>query len=224
MEDQPHDRLRKARLAAGLKGPSEAARRFGWSPNTYKSNENGNAPFSFSAAKEYAEAYGVRAEWLYDGVPPMRATSPDERLVPILGKVGADPEYPLRMDQADETTDFAPIPPGGTVKSVALLVQGNSMPEVAEDGSLLYFEDQRTPPTEDMIGRVVVVETEDHEVLVKRLQRGSTKKLYNLESIYGPPKLDVRLRWAARIIATIPPHQARKIIRSDVVQKARLAG
>lgn len=214
MEDQPHDRLRKARIAAGLKGPNEAAQRFGWPVNTYKSNENGNAPFSFKKAKDYAEAYGVRAEWIYDGRPPMKPVT-DERLVPVLGKVGANAAGTLRMENADTTTDFVPIPPGGSIKSVALQVQGNSMPDVAEDGSLLYFEDQRTPPSEDMIGRVVVVETEDHEVLVKRLQRGSAKKLYNLESIYGEPIKDVRLRWAARIIATVPPYQARKIMRSD---------
>lgn len=213
MEDQRHDRLRKARIAAGFDGPNEAAQRFNWSVNTYKSNENGNAPFSFKKAKAYAEAYGVRAEWLYDGEGPMRAIV-DERLVPVLGKVGAAADGELRMENADRTTDFVPIPPGGTSKSAALMVQGNSMPDVAEDGSIIYFEDQKTPPTDDMIGRVVVVETEDHEVLVKRLQRGSSKKLYNLESIYGEPKRDVRLRWAARIIATIPPHQARKIIKA----------
>ncbi len=61
------DRLRQARLAAGFEGPSEAAERFGWSKNTYKSNENGNATYSFKKAKEYAAAFKVRAEWLYDG-------------------------------------------------------------------------------------------------------------------------------------------------------------
>jgi phage repressor protein C with HTH and peptisase S24 domain len=211
MEDQRHDRLRKARIAAGFEGPNEAASRFNWNVNTYKSNENGAAPFSFKKAKAYAEAYGVRAEWLYDGEGPMKAKI-DRRLVPVLGRVGASSDGLIRMDNADRTEDFVPVPPGGSSKAVALMVQGNSMPDVAEDGSIIYFEDQRTPPTEDMIGRVVVVETEDHEVLVKRLQRGSGKKLYNLESIYGEPKRDVRLRWAARIIATIPPHQARKII------------
>jgi SOS-response transcriptional repressor LexA len=59
-------RLRDARAAAGFERPGDAAARFGWNVNTYKSNENGNAPFSFAKAKVYAKALGVRPEWLYD--------------------------------------------------------------------------------------------------------------------------------------------------------------
>lgn len=63
------DRLRRARIAAGFKTAAAAARRFNFRANTYKSNENGHAPFSYAAAREYALAYAVSAEWLYDGKP-----------------------------------------------------------------------------------------------------------------------------------------------------------
>jgi len=86
---------------------------------------------------------------------------------------------------------------------------------LADDGALIYFEDQRTPPTPDMLGHVIVVETETDEVLVKRLLRGSAPGLYDLESIAGPTRRDARLRWAAHITAIIPPFQARRIIRSS---------
>lgn len=214
--DEKHDRLRRARIAAGWRGPNEAAQRFGWSVNTYKSNENGNAPFSFRKAKDYAEAFGVRTEWLYDGAGPMRDDK-SELLVPIIGRVGANPDGSLLLGRGDPGTEMVPVPPGGTALSRALLVLGHSMPEVAEDGSLIYFEDQHAQPTEDMIGKVVVVQTEDDEVLVKRLQRGAGKHLYDLESIVGEPRRNVRLKWAARITAMVPAYQARKIIRSDRV-------
>ena len=84
---------------------------------------------------------------------------------------------------------------------------------VADDGALIYFEDQRTPPSPDMLGHVVVVETDTDEVLVKRLLRGSKPGLYDLESVAGPVRQDARLRWAAHITAIIPPFQARRIIR-----------
>jgi transcriptional regulator with XRE-family HTH domain len=76
------DRLRQARIAAGFESAAAAADRFGWSENTYKSNENGHAPFSFRKAKEYAKAFGVRAEWLYDASgtahgPPSGVAEPD---------------------------------------------------------------------------------------------------------------------------------------------------
>ena len=50
------DRLRQARLDAGHETAAAAAEAFGWNRNTYASNENGNAPFSYRKAKEYAAA------------------------------------------------------------------------------------------------------------------------------------------------------------------------
>jgi len=105
------------------------------------------------------------------------------------------------------------ILPGGTEDARALLVVGHSMRGLADDGALIYFEDQKTAPTSDMLGHVVVVETDTDEVLVKRLLRGSRSGLYDLESVAGPTRHDARLRWAAHITAIIPPFQARRIIR-----------
>jgi len=206
-----HDRLRQARIAAGFDRASDAAARFGWNENTYKSNENGNAPFSFRKARDYAEAFGVRAEWLYDETGPVLATA--EPMVRIIGRVGADAEGAVIHTTGQEGFDTAPVPPGGTSAAVALEVVGHSMRAIAEDGSLIYFEDQRNPPTPDMLGYYCIVETEDGRVLFKRLLRGSSPGLYVLESQVGPPIDDVRLRWAADPTAIIPPKQARRIIR-----------
>jgi hypothetical protein len=209
--DGRHDRLRQARIAAAFERASDAAARFGWNENTYKSNENGNAPFSFRKAKEYAEAFGVRAEWLYDAAGPMHPTS--EPMVRIIGRVGADTEGTVIQTTGQEGFDTAPVPPGGSSQAVALEVVGHSMRAIAEDGSLIYFEDQRNPPTPDMLGYYCIVETDDGRVLFKRLLRGSSPGLFMLESQVGPPIEDVRLRWAAEPTAIIPPKQARRIIR-----------
>lgn len=215
-----HDRLRQARIEAGFKTQAEAVRRHGWNPNSYKSNENGNAPFSFDQGEEYAKAYNVRAEWLYSGKGEKRAGGG----VPIIGRVGADAEGRVIRTLGQAANDSAPMPTGGTSDSVALEVDGHSMRGFADDGALVYFEDQHTPPTEDMIGEIVVVqvavegdESEDEDVLVKRLQRGSQPGLYNLESIVGPTLADVKIRWAAEITQIIPPRQARRLIRRGVV-------
>mgnify|MGYP000609007956 CR=1 FL=1 len=82
----------------------------------------------------------------------------------------------------------------------------------ADDGALIYFEDQRSPPTPDMLGQIVVVETDTDEVLVKRLLRGTTTGRYDLESVAGPTRQDARIRWAAHITAIVPPWQARRIL------------
>ena len=83
---------------------------------------------------------------------------------------------------------------------------------LADDGALIYFEDQRTPPTPDMLGQIVVVETDTEEVLVKRLLKGSCSGRFDLESIDGATRHDARLRWAAHITAIVPPFQARRIL------------
>jgi phage repressor protein C with HTH and peptisase S24 domain len=212
MEDRSR-RLRDARIAAGHDSAAAAAEAFGWNRNTYASNENGNAAFSYRKAKEYAAAFKVRPEWLYDATGPMRA-GPQGGMVRIIGKVGANPEGLVLFATGQEGFDLTPIPPGGTENAVALQVAGHSMRGVADDGALIYFEDQKTSPTPDMLGHVVVVETDTDEVLVKRLLRGSEPGRFDLESIVGPTRHDARLRWAAHITAIIPPFQARRIIVS----------
>lgn len=205
-------RLRQARLERGFETAAAAADAHGWSRNTYAANENGNAPFSYRRAKDYARAFGVTAEWLYDASGPMRGLAV-EGMVPVIGHVGANPEGTVLFATGQDPAELAPIPPGGTDRARALRVVGHSMRGVADDGALIYFEDQRTPPTPDMLGHVVVVETDGDEVLVKRLLRGSAPGVYDLESLAGPTLRDARLRWAAHITAIIPPFQARRIIR-----------
>lgn len=214
-----HDRLRAARIAAGFLTQAEAIRRHAWNSNTYKSNENGNASFSFEQARVYAKAYKVRAEWLYSNVGAMR----EQADVPIIGRVGADPTGRILRLHGQAANDSAPMPTGGTSDSVALEVDGHSMRGFADDGALVYFEDQRTPPTEDMIGEIVVVQiagdgddVDDEDVVIKRLQRGRSDDLYDLESIVGPPMRDVRIRWAAEITQIIPPRQARRLIKRGI--------
>ncbi|MFA7647288.1 MAG: S24 family peptidase [Phenylobacterium sp.] len=214
--DSPGARLRQARVAAGHETALAAAAAHGWSPNTYKSNENGNAPFSYRRAKEYGAAFNVSPEWLYAGtVRAEQATGFAPEMAPVIGRVGANPDGVVLLRSGQAGQEFTPIPPGGTAKAVALRVVGHSMRGLADDGALIYFEDQRTRPTADMLGQVVVLETDTDEVLVKRLRRGSRAGLYDLESLVGPDRKDVRLRWAAHITAIIPPFQARRIIRSE---------
>ncbi len=74
-------RLQRARREAGFDNASEAARRFGWNENNYRSHENGQRGFKPDSAEKYADAFGVRPEWLYFDKGPMREgqqASPDE--------------------------------------------------------------------------------------------------------------------------------------------------
>lgn len=163
---------------------------------------------STSTIMALAPVLQTTASYLIEGGDPDA-----EPYVSVIGEVGADNEGTVIYTTAHETGDMAPIPPGGNMDSVALEVRGHSMRGFADDGALLYFNSQASPPTPEMLGNVVVVETDTDQVLVKRLLKGSRPGVYDLESQVGPTLSDVRLRWAAEIIAIIPARQARRVIR-----------
>jgi DNA-binding XRE family transcriptional regulator len=205
------ERLRRAREAAGFETAKEAADALGIPTATYIQHENGTRGFPAKRAASYAEFFRTSTDWLLYGRNPRPQRG--DGVVPVIGRVGADPEGRVLFATGDNPNAYVPAMPGGTEKAAALEVVGHSMRGFVDSGGLLYFEDQHTPPTVDMLGEVVIVETDTDEVLVKRLLRGSKRNQYDLESISGPTRKDVRLRWAAHISAIIPPHNARKIIR-----------
>lgn len=164
---------------------------------------------SMRTIQALAPVLKTTAAWLLDGTGE---ESPLADLCPIIGKVDANANGLVIRSTAQAGGDMAPRPPGGTSKSVALEVEGHSMRGWADDGALIYFEEQHTTPSRDMLGEVVVVELDTGEVLVKRLLRGSDAGLYDLESINGATLRDRRVAWAAHVTAIIPPHKARQII------------
>lgn len=66
----PHDRLRKARIAAGYRSMAQAVRRFSWSNATYKAHELGIRNMSATVAAHYARAYRVDPAWILYGTGP----------------------------------------------------------------------------------------------------------------------------------------------------------
>lgn len=211
MSDTRGQRLQQARRQAGFSTAREAAERLGVKYDTYAQHENGIRGFPADRAETYARTFAVDVSWLLFGAasPP---PGPGPGQVPIIGFVGANPDGSVLYADGQESGDLAPLPPGGAEFARALEVRGHSMPGLAEDGSLIYFEEQHTVPTPDMLGHPVVVEIDTGEVLVKRLLRGKSRGRYDLESIAGPTREDVRIRWVSRISAIIPPWKARQII------------
>lgn len=79
------ERLRQKRLAAGFASASEAARRYGWNENTYRSHENTtrNVPRKWLLA--YAKVYNVSLAWLTTGSEESLSTlGGDGQVVPVL--------------------------------------------------------------------------------------------------------------------------------------------
>jgi transcriptional regulator with XRE-family HTH domain len=135
-------RLREARQRAKL-SVDQLAERVGYSPSGVRAIENGQNGMRPDAAEKFAPALGTTSAWLLTG----SGKGEGAPYVRIIGRVGADAEGTVIQTGAQEAYDLAPVPPGGTSNSVALEVKGHSMRAIAEDGSLIYFEDQRNPPT-----------------------------------------------------------------------------
>lgn len=204
------ERIKNAREAAGYTTIAGAAREFEFHKQNLADHEANRRGVDAEMAVRYGRAFGVDAAWLLFG-GANRKPRPTQ-LVPIIGKVGADNEGRVLLSTGQASGDQAPIPPGGSNRSAALEVQGHSMRGFSDDGSLIYFEDQHTRPLHDHLGRVVVVELATGEVLVKRLLRGDSPEVWDLESIAGPTLRGVRIAWVANITAIIPPPVSQRVI------------
>lgn len=89
--DETNTRLREARKRAKFKSARSAAERYGWSPSTYASHENGQtSPIPREAAIEYAKKFKVDVAWLLNlegpiNQPPKNATHKNNLTVNQLG-------------------------------------------------------------------------------------------------------------------------------------------
>lgn len=191
----PGQRLKWAREQHGsYRTPTDAAKAFGWTVSTYLGHENGDRNPSRNAAKRYARAYRVRWEWLLDGegAPALGKVS-----VKIIGAVAAGAtvalyDNPKNLEQIE-------TPPDAVATTSALQVQGNSMRGIADDGWLIFFDHDHRPPSQDLIGRLCVVQLKSGEILIRTLQPGRSKNLYDLESSIEPTLRDQKVVWAARV-------------------------
>lgn len=145
---------------------------------------------------ELALAHGLLPESGHRFVTLSRHVS--AATVPIVGYVGAGAAI-IFDDEGEVPLGEAPRPMGAPESTRAVRVKGDSMPGSAENGWLIYYNNRRDPPTEDLFGELCVVGCEDGRVLVKRLLRGRESGLFDLAPTIGAIERDVRVAWAALV-------------------------
>ncbi len=200
-----NERLAQARRDAGYATPTEAARARGWNEITYRAHENGERGIRPAAAARYAKAFRVSAGWILTGEG--RRDQVDQ--VPIVGLAGASVEGGVAYSETDGELGMADRPTNGSDKTVALEVRGDSLRGIAEDGWLIFYDEVRSPPTEDLIGLPCVVGLEDGRVLVKYLRPTGDPHVFHLLSTNAEPLFDQIVAWAARVIDIRPRHSPR---------------
>lgn len=196
---EPHERLRQARKAK-FKSARAAAIRFGWTPSTYASHENGQTPLGAKAADVYAKAFKVTASWLLYG--DVGTEGGDSETVPLVGYVGAGAETHL-FAESQGPFDEVPAPHNASSSTVAVEVRGESLGSFF-DRWLVFYDDIRRPVTADLVGKLCVLGLTDGRILVKKLKRGQRRGRFDLLSNVEPPIYDVMIDWAARVLSMAP--------------------
>jgi transcriptional regulator with XRE-family HTH domain len=200
-------RIREAREAADLT-QAELAKSFGIEPKAVSQWERDPAHAKRKPARPdidkipaLAERLGVTVDWLLTG----KTTPPALPQIPVVGYVGAGAEIFLVDDLAKgQRIDEAPPFPGQDGPAVAVRVRGDSMLPEIEDGYTLYYSRNRDGVPSACLGRLCVVQVHDGPVLVKKLEKGLRTGLFRLHSSNASPRENVRLDWAARVLAIIP--------------------
>lgn len=204
-----HERLKLARERR-FDTAKEASDYLNIPYGTYTGHESGARGIKRPELERYAKAFRVPLPWLaYE----QGVIGDQPNLTPIIGIAGAGPNGAVQFVDPQGPIGEAPTPPGASVKTVALEVRGDSMTGVANDGWLIYYDDRREPPGDEMIGELCVVAVKDGATLVKFLHRGSRRGRFNLESTGAPTMRDQAIAWAALVTAIIPKATARKLRR-----------
>ncbi|WP_245408289.1 S24 family peptidase [Zhengella mangrovi] len=123
--------------------------------------------------------------------------APRERVVPIVGRVGAGAVVEATED--GNNGEQVEAPAQSVPSTVAVEVVGDSMFPAYEPGDLIFYS--RHLPADEMLNRRAVVKLATGEILVKRIRPGSTAGFHNLESLNPLFSTieDTVIEWAAPI-------------------------
>ena len=195
--ESPADRLRQSRIDAGHDSASAAARALGLKEAAYRHHENGTRVFGADAAKRYAKAFRVDADFLLWGLG-------GKTTIPVIGYIGAGSEvYPFDDYAMGEGIERIPSPPGCPAGAVAVQIRGMSQYPIYSDGDVIVYAERR-PDVGSFIGRRCIVGLADDRIMLKTLAPGSAPNLFTLISHNAPPIADVVVEWCARILWVRP--------------------
>jgi hypothetical protein len=199
-----HDRLKKARQTR-FKTATDAARalRGGSSSgtSTYLAHENGTTPPKRDDVIRYAEFFRVSPGWLLTGKGAMSGALPQ---IPVVGYVGAGAEvFPEDAHAKGAGLEMVSPMSDGEADCVALIIRGDSMHPMG-DGWLIFYRREQDGVPDDCVNKLCVVKVHEGPTLIKELRRGRAPKLWTLQSWNAPPRENIRLDWAARVLDIRP--------------------
>jgi SOS-response transcriptional repressor LexA len=165
---------------------------------------------STRTAKQLAAALETTSGWLLSGEGEPTAgdlssedvafgltEGPKKRTVKLKGYVGAGAEahfYAL----SDEDFEEVEAPISANDQTIAVEIKGTSFGPLM-DSWIVYYDDIRSPITEDLLGKICVVGLADDRILIKKIVRDGRGGYNLLSNSSEPPILDVDIEWAAKV-------------------------
>lgn len=139
-------------------------------------------------AHEHLESSDIAA--LIDRLP--------EKQVPVVGYVGAGSKtYYFDVGHDAGAVDWVRAPKNSTDQTVALEVRGTSLGEVFNRW-LVFFDDRRSPITDDLIGELCIVALPDNRLLVKKIEVDRNGGFILKSNTEEPIEVE-EIVWAARV-------------------------
>src|SRR5271154_1633829 len=165
----------------------------GRSPSAVTDLLNGSRRLRAEEIAVVAESLGAEPPRLVGGGRPGHPTG----RVSLVGYVGAGAIAHFYAD-AQGPFDEVEAPDAASLKTVAVQIRGHSLGALF-DNWLVFYDDLRDAPGDELIGRMCVGGLADGRVLIKALKRSQIAGLWNLLSNVEPPIYDVVLEWAALV-------------------------
>jgi hypothetical protein len=147
-----------------------------------------------------AETLMTTPGWLLEGEGDPETAKPPT--VPVVGYVQAGAEAVL-FASGQGPFDYVPAPEGSSRHTVAAEIRGESLGPFFSEW-LIFWDDVRSPITEDLIGSLCVVGLPDGRILVKKLKSSKVAGLYHLLSQTEAPIFDQEIEWAAKVTNMSP--------------------
>ena len=73
-----------------------------------------------------------------------------------------------------------------------------------EDGWLLYYEDNETPPRPEINGKLCIVKLADGRILTRKVWRAWLPNRWDLETVNGEQMINQYLDWAEPVTLIMP--------------------
>lgn len=163
-----------------------------------------------------ADVFGISADWLIrqHGSEPDRVRHGDHiasehilpadrpsttagRKVKLKGYVGAGAEaHYYRL--ADEDYEEVEAPLSATDQTVAVEIKGTSFGPLMNTW-LVFYDDVRSPVTQDLIGSICVVGLADDRILIKQIRRERNGSYTLVSNSDEPPIENAEIEWAAKV-------------------------